>query len=1036
MSPTLENPVLNSPFRMPSRHWELNEKGMPTGQALTGRRPSAYIVPIPRATRTAGQLELDVDGPVQLKANDLVNRIRDRVDQWRALPAGQWGVTYETARLLTHWRETARDRPLFFCQVEAAETIIWLTEVAPKNRAFQELADAAATHSQTANPGLIRLAMKLATGAGKTTVMAMLIAWHTVNKARRPNSKMFTDAFLIVTPGITIKDRLRVLMPEAPDSIYERLSIVPRDMTLELRKARIVITNYHSFQRRRLALAKGTAEVLRGRESEDEFDQRFRETDGQMVQRVMAPLMGRRGIIVLNDEAHHCYEHKPTKAGEEQTAEVIRAAEESAAEAKADAEQNNEAARVWINGIRTVQKVLDVKAVYDLSATPFFLRGSGYREGELFGWVVSDFSLMDAIESGIVKVPRVPTRDDVIQANEPIFRHIYKHVRQQLTRRGRRTGGEMAASDLPEQLESALLALYRDYANTDAEWAGRAETPPVFIVVCNNTTTSRMVYEWIAGYCENPDEKDETKHRWKTGNLPLFSNVVDGKPVSRRRSILIDSAQLESGDALSDSYREAAHDEIEAFKKELRQRDPSRDTEMIDDAELLREVMNTVGRKGKLGEQVRCIVSVSMLTEGWDANTVTHVLGCRAFGTQLLCEQVIGRALRRVSYDADDEGMFRPEYAEVLGVPFSFMPANSEKDFKPPKDRTRVWAEHKQTAPEIRFPRLEGYRVEFPKGRLQAKFTPGSHLTLSAQWPEIPKVTDTDPLVGRPNVLELGELDAIREQTVSFMLAKRTLERWSRMSGQTDVEPVTLFPQFLRVAKDWLATCLHLEDGRTVGYLSLTALRDEAVQRMVNACADTLETAGQEKIRPVVAADASGSSRFVDFHTTRNTLMATDPTKSQVNYVLWESTWEAAFAERIEKLVSVRGYVKNNGLGFEVPYTFMGDERSYRPDFIVLVEDGRPDPLHVVVEIKGFRGPDAQAKIDALNRLWLPAVNNDGRWGRWSAIEIVEPTDMTIQFSEKVWAEAKQGEAALQLIAERLDEAVKQARAPDSEAAA
>jgi type III restriction enzyme len=932
------------------------------------------------------------------------------------------------------WRDAARERPLFFCQVEAAETIIWLTEVAPKNKAFQELADAAAAFSQAANPALLRLAMKLATGAGKTTVMAMLIAWHTINKARRPSSRMFTDAFLIVTPGITIKDRLRVLRPEAPDSIYERLSIVPRDMMPELRKARIVITNYHAFQRRKQALAKGTAEVLRGRETQEEFDERFCETDGQMVQRVMASLMGRRGIIVINDEAHHCYEHKPKPAGKEED-ELIRATEETVAEARADAEQNNEVARVWINGIRTVQSILDVKAIYDLSATPFFLRGSGYREGELFGWVVSDFSLMDAIESGIVKVPRVPTRDDVIQASEPIFRHIYKHVRSELSRRGRRSGGEMAASDLPPQLEAALMALYSDYVETDKAWAGKAETPPVFIVVCNNTTTSKMIYEWIAGYCENPDD-DENKQRWKTGNLPLFNNVAVGKPIPHRRSILIDSAQLESGDALSDSFRETAQDEIEAFKKELRQRDPSRDTEKIDDAELLREVMNTVGRKGKLGEQVRCIVSVSMLTEGWDANTVTHVLGCRAFGTQLLCEQVIGRALRRVSYDADDQGMFRPEYAEVLGVPSSFMPANSEKDFKPPKDRYRVYAEYKHTAPEIKFPRLEGYRVEFPTERLQARFTQESHLELSAQWPEIPKVTDTDPLVGRSNVLKLGELDDIRVQTVAFMLAKRTLERWSRLSGQTDVEPVTLFPQFLRVAKEWLSTCLHLKDGRTVGYLSLTSLRDEAVDRMVRACADTLETAGQEKIRPVVAPDPFGSSRFVDFFTTRNSLMVTDPTKSQVNHVLWDSTWEAAFAERIEKLDRVRGYVKNNGLGFEIPYTFMGDERAYRPDFIVLVEDGHPDPLHIVVEIKGFRGPDAQAKIDALNRLWLPAVNNDGRWGRWQAIEIAEPTDMTIQFSEKVWTDAQQGEAALALIAEGLDAAMKRALSPDSAAAA
>ena len=247
--------------------------------------------------------------------------------------------------------------------------------------------------------------------------------------------------------------------------------------------------------------------------------------------------------------------------------------------------------------------------------------------------------------------------------------------------------------------------------------------------------------------CENP-EAEEDKQRWKAGNLPLFNNVLDGKPIGRRRTILIDSAQLESGDAIAGQFKEDARDEIDAFKRELRQRDPSRDVEKVDDAELLREVMNTVGRKGKLGEQVRCVVSVSMLTEGWDANTVTHVLGCRAFGTQLLCEQVIGRALRRVSYDADDHGMFAPQYAEVLGVPFSFMPANSEKDFKPPKERFRVHAEHKKTAPEIKFPRLEGYRVEFPKGRLTAQFTRESHLELSALWPD-PAGGDRDRSAGR-----------------------------------------------------------------------------------------------------------------------------------------------------------------------------------------------------------------------------------------------------------------------------------------------
>ncbi len=409
-----------------------------------------------------------------------------------------------------------------------------------------------------------------------------------------------------------------------------------------------------------------------------------------------------------------------------------------------------------------------------------------------------------------------------------------------------------------------------------------------------------------------------------------------------------------------------------------------------------------------------------MLTEGWDANTVTHVLGCRAFGTQLLCEQVIGRALRRVSYEPDENQMFRAEYAEVLGVPFSFMPANSAKDFTPPKDRTRIFADPKRAAPEIKFPRLDGYRVEFPKGRLKADFRPESRMELSLAWPNIPEDTVTDPLVGLSNILSLDELNEIREQTIAFMLAKRTLEKWAYLAGETEGEPITLFPQFLAVAKQWLRECLVLKDDRKCGFLALTEFRDEAVNRMVRACAPSLETAGREKIRPILATDPMGSSRFVDFFTTRKTLLKTDPAFTQINYVLWESTWEAAFAERIEKSSRVRGYVKNNGLGFEVPYSFMGDERHYRPDFIVQLGDGHADPLNVITEIKGFRGLDAEAKRDTLVRLWLPTVNSDGRWGRWAAAEIVASTDMIDSFDGQVWDAKDKGDEVLRQIEAKL----------------
>jgi hypothetical protein len=406
-------------------------------------------------------------------------------------------------------------------------------------------------------------------------------------------------------------------------------------------------------------------------------------------------------------------------------------------------------------------------------------------------------------------------------------------------KKGRRKQTGMKSGELPATLEAALLALYRDYAKTFEIWnSRRADTPPVFIVVANNTATSKLVYDWISGWCENPEDEDADKRRWKTGNLELFRNIEDGQPLNRPRTILIDSEQLYSGEAMSEDFKAIARPEIEAFKREIRQRDRSRDVDKVDDAELLREVMNTVGRKGRLGEQVRCVVSVSMLTEGWDANTVTHVLGCRAFGTQLLCEQVVGRALRRVSYEPDENGLFRPEYADVLGVPFTFMPAKSAKDFSPPRPRTHIFADTDRPAPEICFPRVDGYRVLFPKGRLNATFTHDSHFRLGADVP-IPKETEVDPLVGMSNIIDLSELDLIRGQTIAYMLAKRALEKWTRMVENQEGEPRFLFPQFLSVARRWISECLDLRDGRTVGYLSLAGYREEAVRRVVVACAKT-----------------------------------------------------------------------------------------------------------------------------------------------------------------------------------------------------
>ena len=691
-NPFFERPVLNSPYEYPKRHWELDETGQPTQNVIERRRPADFITPIPKPKKqkaTEKQAEIIFDegkglstDEQQYQHTEIINAVRQQVDQWRNLKSpSQWQVTPETARLLRHWRHHRFTgiRP-FFCQVEALETAIWLTEVAPQaGPRGKRFLDHLVNTNHESNPGLSRLALKLATGAGKTTVMAMLIAWQTINAVRRPQSSRFTRGFLVVTPGITIKDRLRVLQPNDPDSYYQSRELVPSDMLPDLEKAKIVITNYHAFKRReRLPLSKGGRSLLQGRGE----SLKTLETEGQMLQRVMPELMGVKKVLVLNDEAHHCYREKP---GEKQEGTLK-------GDDRKEAEKNREAARLWISGLETVGKKLGINRVIDLSATPFFLRGSGYVEGTLFHWTMNDFSLMDAIECGIVKLPRVPVADNIPGGDTPKFRNLWEHIRTRMPKKGRGKAKSLDPLSLPVELQTALEALYGHYRKTFDLWEKAGlKVPPCFIVVCNNTSTSKLVYDYISGFHR---EKDDGSTSFQNGRLELFRNFDEyGNQYPRPRTLLIDSEQLESGDALDRDFRKMARDEIDRFRREIIERTGDRlQAEKITDQDLLREVMNTVGKLGRLGDSIRCVVSVSMLTEGWDANTVSHVLGVRAFGTQLLCEQVVGRALRRQSYDLNECGKFNAEYADVLGIPFDFTAKPVVVPPVPPRETIQVKA--------------------------------------------------------------------------------------------------------------------------------------------------------------------------------------------------------------------------------------------------------------------------------------------------------------------------------------------------------
>jgi|APMI01.1.fsa_nt_gi type III restriction enzyme len=999
---SLANPILNSPYDPPQRYFEIAAKG-PTGEILEGRRPSeSYIpVPLPRKGTRAGkgksaqpeQVSFDFDGTRERRErNGLINGLRRDVDLWRARSYDH--VTPVSRKLLQHWADESRENRVLYCQREAAETAIFLAEVAGRHgyadwRAQLQEANAAY------NEALPRVALKMATGSGKTVVMAMLIAWQSLNKLHSPSDKRFARRFLVVTPGITIRDRLRVLHPEDPGNYYDERDLVPTDLRSMLGKAQIVVTNYHAFQPRDAKEIKGVAGntrkiLLAHKKGADPF----KETESAVVSRVLRNLGGTFGgtsvsnsnpgaeIVVFNDEAHHCYVDRPQTA----YSDVMVTPD-------AEAKEANEQARVWFRGLQSVAKKVGIKTIYDMSATPYFLAGSGYNEGHLFPWTVSDFSLMDAIESGIVKVPRTPVDDDAGD-DRVTYLTLWEHIGADLPKRGLKDTDIESWRPRPE-LQGALESLYRSYERAFDYWqttlASSGEPPPVFIVVCNNTSVSRLVYDWVAGRATVNDDA----RTLVPGNLPLFSNVVDGQLLDRPRSILVDSAQLESGEALKPDFKMAAATEIDAFKAEFARRSPGADVESITDEDLLREVMNSVGKRGRLGEGIRCVVSVSMLTEGWDANTVTHILGIRAFRSQLLCEQVVGRGLRRRSYAVNADGRFDAEYASVYGVPFAFIPTDKEVgESKPPAPVLRVASVPGREHLRITFPRLSGYRLEIPDEDLWLDVEGAARYRVGRST--VPTWTENAPIVGEIETIE-DDSGPLRPQAVAFHLARRLL-RHEYLSG-TDQRP-WLFPRLVTLCKEWIDGCVDLEEGFDIGTLVRYAEWEASAAEAVYAAIASQQDNRRARVRPILHRfDPVGSTADVRFDTRKKAI----PTeRSEVSHVVLDgpggNTWEQLLAEFCENPTSrVAAYVKNDHLGFSVPYVHKGRTHAYVPDFLLRLERVEGDCVDrvLIVEVSGglksAHAPGSvKTKSDTARDSWCAAVNNHGGFGRWGYLEITD----------------------------------------------
>ncbi len=1026
------NPILNSPYHEPLYHYSTNVQGELDYEVVKqGRRvfiPGITAIP----TRQGPQKDIfDVEDLAADYGTQLVNLTRKQVSEWRK--DGYPHTTRVTKELLTYWFNNPERPPtkqLFFAQREAIETAIWFNEIAERGNAGQNILNIIKSELKKVSPDphqqLPRIAFKMATGSGKTVVMATLIVYHFFNRQEYRQDTRFADYFLVVAPGITIKDRLGVLfVDKKSDNKNERSDyyairdLVPRNLEPHLANlnAKLIITNYHAFEAK--VLQGNKKSIYDGKEKSTnerirQIQEDSKEDSSQVVKRVLGKFKAGSRLLILNDEAHHCY--LPRQKGKTKDTEG----------------DENAKAAVWFSGLTEFAKKFKLTAVYDLSATPYYLQGSGYESYSLFGWVVSDFGLIEAIESGLVKIPYLPESDNTQELTMPVLRNLYEHVKDELPKKGQRTKkkeakevGEKlteAPPKLPKLVKGALDQFYAHYSEYSENLREKGEEktslftrPPVFIAVCNNTSVSKELYKFIAGYefeeILKTDEQGKpvnTETRTVTGHYDLFSNYDEtGRLKKKAPTLLIDSEALDDAGQVSDDFKKIFDSEIEEFKRDYARLYGQGAAEKITDAEILREVVNTVGQPGKLGGHIRCVVSVSMLTEGWDANTVTHIMGLRAFGSQLLCEQVAGRALRRMNYFLQpydkrtgepiepkninyykEENLiykFPPEYAHIIGVPFKMFKGGTVSPVDPP-DYTHVQAiPGRQKDFEIEFPNIEGYRVEFEEDELKYDFTDIENYEIDGSITPI-KTKLGNAFSADEVELQITQVLEKREQEIIFSLTKDLIRyHFSDDDGNPGFQK---FNRLKEIVAYWYHHKVLLLNIQDYNFKKLLYFDDpktivDHIKRGINPHINTAEY-----VKPVFNYyNKFSSTKYVGGNTTKDVY----PThKSHVNYVVMDSDWEGICAKTLEELDEVDSYVKNQFLGFTIPYVKEGKDKMYYTDFIARVKRKDGTLANLMIEITGMNKDKVEKKWFVENR-WLPAVNavkDKYEYDPWYFIEI------------------------------------------------
>lgn len=888
--------IINSPYEEPKGYWKYNRETQGFDR-VEGRRPAGYI----KATASSRR---SFDDPGEFVEIELVNKIRPRIKKWRE--AGYPNVTGTTKKLFEYWHNPDnRMYQPFWCQMEAVETAIWLTEATEADRQGIEIPE---------NGDWQRQCLKLATGTGKTIVMTMLIAWQALNKNANPKDARFSKHILVIAPGITVRDRLEVLLPSDEHNYYEEFGIVPPNMWQELLSATIAVKNWHALAP--INEGYGPKVVKKGPEGDEAF-----------VRRTLPEFGGATGILVVNDEAHHC--HRPT--GDEEASE-------------------KEKATIWIDGIDRINRARGVVRAYDLSATPFKPTGRNAQDEKLFSWIVSDFGLNDAIEAGLVKTPKIAVRDDSINTDQN-FRsklfHLYPHVKDDLNRRAE-------ATELPPDLVSnALNILGADWLKTKEDWAEHdkgTKVPPVLISISNRTETAARIEHFLTqGF----------------GAVPELGE--------RDKLLRIDQDALDKVEAEED-------ESFTGKKKDLVQQQ--------------RDKFNTVGKDGEPGEQIQGVIGVNMLSEGWDARNVTHILGLRAFTSQLLCEQVVGRGLRRQSYDLNEEGLFDPEYVTVFGIPFTFLPVEDSGPRQPREDRpkTKIEPVPERKEREIKWPHV--LRVDYKLNYyLDIDWDKVEPLVLSPQ--DAPSVVEVAPVIeGKPNLAGITEVnldrlsDQHRVQSAIFRatasLVNKYKNNWAGDTGNQIAQLSRIITKFLE--SDKLEIKIPQFEGTDKLRQIMIALN---MQKIVNHLDSIIKQSSKEE--PMAILDSARPLRSTATAPIWYTTKPTQPvSKSQLSHIVIDSSWEGIGLEfERDRIPGLEAWAKNDHIGFEIKYLWQGQLHTYYPDHLIKFKGNR----YILLEVKGQKTEQDKAKWAAAEE-WVRAVNAEGNFGTWEFKALEDPKDL------------------------------------------